>query len=92
MYKKYFDGTCYHCGKKGHRIFDCYKWKNKEKLNQKAEKAVEEMYNLVLYIIIDEYVTKEKEIKKVSFANDTKFKKPMEAGVTCRFDGKTLLL
>ena len=37
--KKYFDGVCYDCGKKGHISKDCLLRKGKDRKNEKAEQA-----------------------------------------------------
>ena len=39
---------CNHYGKKGFRIKHCYQLKNEEKRNEKSEKVVEEVDDLVI--------------------------------------------
>ena len=58
--KQHFDGTCFHCGKKGNTMIDCNIQKNKHKRNKKAEEEVEELDNLVLCSTFIEPKIKEK--------------------------------
>ena len=66
--------------------------KNKEKKNEKAEKAVEETDNLVLCSTIVEPEIKEKETKKkVRFEINVTFDKPMKANMMCTNDDETFI-
>ena len=40
---------CFNCGKKSHKIGNCEELKNKKMRNEKSEKVVEEMNDLLKY-------------------------------------------
>ena len=92
--RKPFNEKCYNCGKTGHRISECKKIK---KLNEKAEKAVDETGDIFLCTIINKMVQKEEVKKKVSFTDDIKIKNlhaefstSQEVGVVYTINGETI--
>ena len=72
---------------KGHRVEDCYIKNNKEKKNEKTEKAVDENNddNFALCSLMLGY-EKENVKKKVQFMENIKM--PIEACVLCTIDGE----